>query len=844
MKRILACLAAVSFSFAAQAAVGEGENLLINGTFETEQADLPEFWSPSSARNVFCHRAGGPEGRLASVVLQSDGSTGGTVSMRQQGLILVGGETYKLSAWIKTKGFSSRHNGVIVHNSGWVKDIGFKDLPADLDWTFHERTFTLFESKGNEYGVAMFAVELTGEVHFADLKLEAVSEGARQGSSSQMAVIAAPRLVPVQPLLNRIPLANPELTLRLYGKLPEPTTAYECVVTVGDDRIPRQTLAFDRDRVVVRLAGLPVGDYPIAAVLRHRESRNALVEATFAASIVDPPAIDRSGIRPLNNLVAELLNQPLAANPAEQTFRFVNPRDGWVFVALETAAPGADLAVAIDGETVITAATDRREAFRELAAGEHRIAVAGNTAEARLVVRSIPEIFNYPPCVNSYVRENGDYDWAFMQRHILPAVTTLNGGQLPGDALPEAKSMGLKWLANFNVAPMDDAAELQRRMEQHAGLTQPQYDGLTSDELFFGRTNIDTYTKALWALNNPEHRLVYTWIVGKPAIPALHVDFMSACLNASKGRGRLLFEAYCHPQPDEKTAAAYLDGMVTETIRQFNAYFPNAAEGTGIIFGNFNQIPIISLEHDPAVDFKYFLDMQVNIVANQPEFANLATTGYWGTYYGDEELARWSFLLMRHYAVEGRKDMLSARYGFTYNPGFVANPDFAEGLAGWEVTPAAKGSVAAATIPGYGKNMQGRWGGGKAGDTVCAMIRQPGQPNRVAQTLQGLEVGKVYSLQFVTADRTDIAEKRYNPRQYGIAATLEGAELLSDRCFVHIDRRKTHRRTPPENLAKINLHRIVFRAAAPTQTLVFSDENAQPGEELVLNFVQLKPYLE
>jgi hypothetical protein len=61
-----------------------------------------------------------------------------------------------------------------------------------------------------------------------------------------------------------------------------------------------------------------------------------------------------------------------------------------------------------------------------------------------------------------------------------------------------------------------------------------------------------------------------------------------------------------------------------------------AAVGTGIIFGNFNQIPIISLESNPAVDFKYFLDMQVNLFANSPDFANLATTGYWGTYYQDQ----------------------------------------------------------------------------------------------------------------------------------------------------------------------------------------------------------------
>ncbi len=354
-----------------------------------------------------------------------------------------------------------------------------------------------------------------------------------------------------------------------------------------------------------------------------------------------------------------------------------------MFVAFTTGTPAPGLTVKLgDSDTVITAATDRLEAFRELAAGEHRITVSGNHADARLIVRSIPEIFDYPPCANSHVPENGSYGWDFMKKHILYAVTTLNGGTLPGDALPEAKARGLKWLANFGVDAPGDPAELRDRMEKTAGMTQPQYDGFTSDELFFGRATIGNYTQALKLLRNPQNRLVYTWIVGKPSIHSLHTDFMSACLNVSRGRGRLLFEAYCHPQDNEQAAAAYLDDMIGETMRRFNAFFPNAAAGTGIIFGNFNQIPIISLEHNPAVDFKYFLDMQVNLIANSPDFKDLATTGYWGTYYGDEELVRWSFKLMRHYAVEGHKEMLSARYGFKYNPGFLANGDFADGLNG------------------------------------------------------------------------------------------------------------------------------------------------------------------
>ncbi|NUP99641.1 MAG: hypothetical protein HUU35_07290, partial [Armatimonadetes bacterium] len=633
----------------------------------------------------------------------------------------------------------------------------------------------------------------------------------------------------------------PELTLGLFGQLPGALADYDCRVSVDGNPIPPQTLAVG-PRLVVKLAGLPLGDHRLTAVVSRRGAAEAVVQGSWPISLVAPPKVDPGGLKQLNNLAAEVLNQPLTADPRPLECRFVNPREGWVFFGLETAAPGAE--VAVDGQTVITATTPRLEAFRELAAGEHSLTIKGSAGPGRLVVRAIAEIFDYPPAADSQVRENGSYNWAFMHRHILPAVTTLNGGNLPADALAESEAMGLKWLANFNVAPVDDPADVQRRMEAHPGLTQPQYDGLTSDELFFGRASIDNYTKALWAVQNPQDKLIYTWVVGKPAIAGLHTDFISASVNASRGKGRLLYEAYCHPQDDEATARAYLDNFVTDTMRALKRFYPGVEAGTGIIFGNFNQMPIISLEHNPAVDFKYFLDMQVNLIANHPEFANLATTGYWGTYYGDEELARWSFLLMRHYVVEGRKEMLSERYGFRYLPGFVTNPDFAQGLTGWEVKPAAPESIQTATLPGYGQAVQGRWGGAGAGDKVCVMVRQAGAANQVAQRVRGLEVGKAYVLQFVTANRRDLADPKHTPGRHGLDVVLEGANLLPERGYVHIDRRKEARGRAPEQVGQINLHRVVFRATTAEQSIVFTDQAAAPGDELVLNFVQLKPYLE
>ena len=205
----------------AGAAVAEGENLLINGTFEAEQVEFPEFWTQSSVKQVRFLRAGGPEGKKAAVVLSGEAGDGDELSVRQQGLRLVPGGTYRLSASIRTKGFKSRHAGLIVHNSGWHREAGIKRLPADSEWTRHQVDFTLFPSDNNEYGVACFAQDLSGELAVADVRLEALSAEARAGSSSQMAWVNEPRLVPLEPLLSQIPLQRPELALAFYGVLPE-----------------------------------------------------------------------------------------------------------------------------------------------------------------------------------------------------------------------------------------------------------------------------------------------------------------------------------------------------------------------------------------------------------------------------------------------------------------------------------------------------------------------------------------------------------------------------------------------------------------------------------------------
>jgi len=371
-------------------------------------------------------------------------------------------------------------------------------------------------------------------------------------------------------------------------------------------------------------------------------------------------------------------------------------------------------------------------------------------------------------------------------------------------------------------------------------MTAPWYDGFTADEQFFARPGLAHYTEAMRLLENPENRLVYTWIVGKPGLPGMHNDFISASLNVSRGRGRLLFEAYCHSRPTEEDAASYLNDRVVDTMERFAEYFPNVAAGTGMIFGNFNQIPIISLDVNPEVDYKYYLDMQLNLVANHPAFADLGMTGYWGSYYDDEELYRWSMRLLRHYCVEGRTEMLSGAYGYRYSPGHLTNCDFQSGLEGWTAEPAE--AIRADSFAGYGKGSQGRWGAGSGtGDTFCVFTRGADGPSTLTQTATGLTPDKVYTLQFVTADYKDMVARKVDPKENPLTAILgDGAQLIPEKSYVFVDRRTAGK----DGLVRINLHHIRFRATASSFKLTFTDAEAEAGTETALNYVMLKPYYE
>jgi len=171
------------------------------------------------------------------------------------------------------------------------------------------------------------------------------------------------------------------------------------------------------------------------------------------------------------------------------------------------------------------------------------------------------------------------------------------------------------------------------------------------------------------------------------------------------------------------------------------------------------------------------------------------------------------------------------------------NCDFVDGLKHWEATPT--NSLRSGRFSGYGKNSQGRWGApGETGNTFCVFTRGEDGPGTLTQTATGLTPGRVYTLQFVTADYKDMVAGKIDPRQLGLDAVLgTGAQVIPEKSYVFVDRRNSGKKKN-DGKVRVNLHHIRFRATAPYFTVTFTDVKAAPGSEIALNYVMLKPYFE
>ena len=867
-EQAVAILAFMVFA-SAFAAVSPGENILSNGKLEADQTDYPVCWSVyvRDRKLVKWMPSGGPDAlpyfRLSSTVPEPHDTT-----IRQGGIRLASNGVYRLSVNVRTKDFHYKNAGIVVANGGWRKSVAVGNLPRDTDGKWKEMScrFEPFDENGT-HSVIFFATSFTGMLDVADARLTAENDIALSNTepSALFAAMNEPRFVPMSPLLWAIPKSTREVTFRFFGKVPSGRTEdYDLECKIENVKCKREcpvvTAPVRKGPIVVTLPdGAEQGVMTVRGVERATGREMCLEKFTFRTVDVPGGGLGETTLpaRRLNNLSTELLSAQLNGNGEHQSFSITAPRNGWLYISVQrlegkqpyqsesgrARCPQRAVSVTLDGREIINCGTPRLETFREVTAGPHEIAVKGG--EGRLVVRTIAEIISYCPCVKCPVREGPCYDWPYEERHVLPAITTQNGGNIPTNALSSFLARGYRWIANLNTAGLSSNV-LEKALAGCAGLTAPQYFGVTCDEQFFYKPHeIAAYTKGLKAYDfaySPE-RVIYTWIVGKPMTPALDQEFLATCINASCGRGKLLLEMYCRtPGDSEDVARAHLKRYMADTLDMYRAWHPLSVASAGVIFGNFNQMPILTLAHHPEVDYKYYLDMQLNMAANDPSCRDLGAVGYWGCNYADDEMKRWSFALMRHYVVEGHTNMLSSAYGYRYCPGHLADGDFRGGFASWRMS----GNVRVDSHPDFARRSQCRWGGnGGVGDTFAVLVREDGGLATLSQTTKGLVPGRKYCLQFSTFDVKDVKANRIAPRRFGIAVRLGvGAEICDDLSWVHVDERVKGRYDFNDSVARVNLHHIVFTARTAEVEVLFNNAAAKVGEELGINAVSLNPYFE
>ena len=153
----------------AHAAVRKGENILVNGTFESDQAQCPPGWANYDRVRVKPTPAGGPEGhpflRFSSETPPPEES-----SVRQYGIHLAPEGRYRFTVFVRARDFKYKSGGIALIRSGRKFDAG--NLPHDTGgkWVRLSNTFKSFPGEG-AYACVLYVAGWTGELDIADIRL-------------------------------------------------------------------------------------------------------------------------------------------------------------------------------------------------------------------------------------------------------------------------------------------------------------------------------------------------------------------------------------------------------------------------------------------------------------------------------------------------------------------------------------------------------------------------------------------------------------------------------------------------------------------------------------------------
>jgi hypothetical protein len=310
-------------------------------------------------------------------------------------------------------------------------------------------------------------------------------------------------------------------------------------------------------------------------------------------------------------------------------------------------------------------------------------------------------------------------------------------------------------------------------------------------------------------------------------------------------------ELYLSEMPTEPENLVAIRDAFTKVASKYEAAVAGSLRRMILVL-SYSGLGTMSANRHPEADFRVHLDMQMQALATHPAYFALWGVEPYRSHNADPETVDCMGMLLRHYCVEGKTGRM---LGEAYELKHVANPDFTDGLRGWQTQAAEPGSIRTDTFAGYG-TMQGRYPRKNGiGDIFAILTRNAKAPNTISQQLQGLTPGRVYSLKLFTGDHADLRAGTARKDLHGLSITLDGAEAQPggfSHPFISHD-------FPAQLAAYANVggkppfwmtyHWLRFRATGPTATLTLSDwtKSGEPGgpagQQIMVNFVEIQPVL-
>jgi hypothetical protein len=580
--------------------------------------------------------------------------------------------------------------------------------------------------------------------------------------------------------------------------------------------------------------------------------------------VVNAPAF--AGVR-LNNLVTELLRAEVVQPARGPAFTFDNPRDGWIYVRLRAEVRGDEKVELLRNGAVWLAITAQDgptgETMRLLPKGTHTLLLRGASVETAgpLIVRAMPEthFVRYPQ--QPRIPQHGNFTWEWLRRNVLSSVNTIAGAPQGIDReIGEWTHSGRKFIAYAGL-PHDKDLTGTRALDywlKNPGFQDGRLSGLIADE-FSGRQNAlyPAWIEGMRLLGQKmkgSGKAFYAYTGG----PGMHSrpesrELVRAVIDSGF---YMAWERYHHEMPSEAEGLEFMDRMLGDEMVKWRAAFPKLLDHLVMVLGIFMSGPELDLQ--PEVNYKVWMDMQMQYLATHPQFDGLYGVHWWYSGAATEEILRWESALYRHYCIEGQTDLLSRRYGWTYALPHISNADFLDELKGWEAHPAAPDSLKAGYLERYARMQNRYWQRGvepdePSGNAFLWTRRQADRPNKVTQQVKNLVPGRLYSVEMITADYQDMQNLRSLEKRHAVSLAIEGARAIPEMSYRSIPVKTSF--LPPqvpfkEGAPWMNHHRLMFRAERPTATLIISDwESDQsaggpPGQELMFNYVQLEPYFE